>query len=243
MAIKNFGIDLSYANAITDYDKLLASTYNGKKIKYAFLRLGYLNKVDTRFMTHYNALSGKIYIGVYMYSFARSVEDAHKEARWVLDHIKDLKIDFPVVFDYEDLKVLEPKLSRTEYTNICKAFLDDIQSAGYYAMMYSNPNFLNYYANKSELLKYPLWLANYVAEGKEAQYGQKIWQFGTFKPNGAIGEVDGNYAYEQLGKTIREGKLNTPVTKQLTATKNVWSWELPDEKQKLESSGYKVTIE
>ena len=72
MAVKNFGIDLSYANQITDYSKLLASTYNGYKIKYTILRLGYINKVDTRFVEHYAALSGKIPLGVYVYSYTRS---------------------------------------------------------------------------------------------------------------------------------------------------------------------------
>ena len=36
MAIKNFGVDISYWNSITDYNAFLESTYNGMKIKYAF---------------------------------------------------------------------------------------------------------------------------------------------------------------------------------------------------------------
>lgn len=243
MAVKNFGIDLSYANRITDYSKLLSADYGGRKIKYAFLRIGYINKVDTRFADHYAGLSGKVYIGVYIYSYARSADEARAEARWVLDRIKELKIDFPVVFDYEDSSLLTPKLSRKEYTAICCAFLDEIQAAGYYAMMYCNPNFLENYADKAELLKYPLWLAHYVPEGKQAQYGQKIWQFGTFKPAGAVGEVDANFAYEQLGKVIRGGKLNVPKRRKITAVKEMYSWEIPDEKTRLKAEGYKVTTE
>lgn len=219
MATKNFGIDLSAWNKVTDYDKLLASTYNGRKIKYAFLRLGYYNKVDSRFKEHYKGLLSKVYLGVYVYSYARSVEEAKQEARWALNLIKGLKIEFPVVFDYEDSRCLSPKLTKAEYTAICRAFLDEVRAAGYYAMLYCNPNFLEVYADKAALLDYPLWLAHYVAEGKQAQYGQRVWQFGTFKPSGVDGEVDGNFAYEQLGKTIREEKLNVPVKYKLTATK------------------------
>ena len=83
MATELFGIDLSYANKITDYKKLLASTYGGRKISFAFLRIGYPGKVDTRFFEHYNALSGKVKLGVYFYSLARSVEEARAEARFV----------------------------------------------------------------------------------------------------------------------------------------------------------------
>lgn len=150
-------------------------------------------------------------------------------------------IRFPVVFDYEDSKCLTPKLTKAEYTAICKTFLDEIRAAGYYAMLYCNKSFLEIYADKAALLTYPLWLAHYVPEGRQAQYGQKIWQFGKFRPEGAVGDVDGNFAYEQLGKTIREGGLNVPVRYRLTAQKTVYAWELVDEKAKLEDLGCAVT--
>ncbi len=243
MAVKNFGIDLSYANKITDYNKLLSSTYKGNRIKYAILRLGYIGKVDDRFAEHYAALSGRIPLGVYLYSYARTVEAARKEARWALDQIKDLKIEFPVMLDYEESKVLSPKLSRSEYTAICKAFLNEIREAGYYAMMYCNPNFLESYADKAELLKYPLWLAHYVTDGKQDQYGQKVWQFGTFRPKGAVGAIDGNFAYEQLGKTIRDKGLNQlAVRYSVTGNKIVSSGELEQAKAQLGRLGFEIDV-
>ena len=241
MAINNFGIDLSAWNDVTDYDKLLNSTYNGKSIKFAFLRLGWYDKLDSRFMEHYNALSGRVCIGVYLYSYARTVEAARREARWLLGQVKGLKIEFPVVFDYEDSKCLTPRLSKAEYTAICKAFLDEVRAAGYYAMLYANPSFLESYADKAALLKYPLWLAHYVPEGKQAQYGQKIWQFGTFRPEGVKGAVDANFAYEQIGKTIREGGLNAPAKYRLTAEKTVYAWEADEETARISAQGYSVS--
>lgn len=244
MAVKNFGIDLSYANKINDYGALLASDYNGHKIKYAILRLGYIGKVDTRFAEHYAALSGKIPLGVYVYSYARTTEEAKAEARWALKQIKELNIEFPVIFDYEDSKVLSPKLSKAEYTAICKAFLDEIKAAGYYAMMYCNPSFIEMYADKAELLKYPLWLAHYTDDGKQKQYGQKMWQFGTFKPAGAVGEIDGNYAYEQLGRYIRENGLNKPIIKyKVIGTKTVTKADLGKAQAQLIALGFDVDAE
>lgn len=241
MAVKNFGIDLSYANKISDYDALLASEYNGYKIKYAVLRLGYRGKLDTRFKEHYEGLFGKIPLGVYVYSYARTAEAAREEARWALKQIKGLNIEFPVVFDYEDGKVLSPKLSRAEYTAVCKAFLDEIRAAGYYAMMYCNPSFLEMYVNKQELLEYPLWLAHYTTDGKQAQYGQSIWQFGTFRPAGTAGEVDGNFAYEQLGKYIRDNGLNQPnIQYKVIGTKTVPAAELGKAQAQLIAQGFEV---
>lgn len=244
MAVKNFGIDLSYANKINDYGALLASDYNGHKIKYAILRLGYIGKVDTRFAEHYAALSGKIPLGVYVYSYARTPEAAREEAQWALKQIKELNIEFPVIFDYEDSKVLSPKLSKAEYTAICKAFLDEIKAAGYYAMMYCNPSLIEMYADKAELLKYPLWLAHYTDDGKQKQYGQKMWQFGTFKPAGAVGEIDGNYAYEQLGRYIRENGLNKPIIKyKVIGTKTVTKADLGKAQAQLIALGFDVDAE
>ena len=176
MAVKNFGVDLSRWNVINNYDTFLSSTYNGMKIKYAFLRLGFMSngvgQVDSLFQKHYNNLVGKIPLGVYIYSYATSVSEAKKEAQWVLSQIKNLKIEFPIVFDYEDQSLPNLNLSRRQYTDICKAFLDEVKSNNYYAMMYCNPNMIENYLIKDEILKYPLWLAHYTSEGKQKQYGQ-----------------------------------------------------------------------
>ena len=250
MAVKNFGVDLSRWNVINNYDTFLSSTYNGMKIKYAFLRLGFMSngvgQVDSLFQKHYNNLVGKIPLGVYIYSYATSVSEAKKEAQWVLSQIKNLKIEFPIVFDYEDQSLLNLNLSRRQYTDICKAFLDEVKANNYYVMMYCNPNMIENYLIKDEILKYPLWLAHYTSEGKQKQYGQLIWQFGTFTPKGAVGEVDANFAYEQVGKYIRDNNLNKPVAKpvdydvKITATKTVKKSKLTAETKMLQDNGYFV---
>ena len=60
---------------------------------------------------------------------------------------------------------------------------------------------------------------------------------------GAAGEIDANYAYEQLGKVIRDGRLNVPKSRKITAVKDLFSWELPDEMARLKAKGYMVTVE
>lgn len=244
MAIKNFGVDLSYCNNITDYNVFLKSTYNGLKCKYAFLRIGYIyngvEKKDKLFEKHYKNLVGKIPLGIYIYSYATTVDEAKKEAKWVLEQIKDLEIQFPVVFDYEDSYMLNLKLTKRQYTDICKAFLDEIQKNNYYAMLYCNPNLLNNYLYKEELSNYPLWLAHYTTEGNEAKMGQAIWQFGTYKPSGAIGEIDANYCYRQLAKIIRDNKMNKRIRYLIKAQKIVYDTEKDIALEDLTSNGFTV---
>ena len=87
-------IDLSAADAWTANSDVFPGRFavnryerqNGKM--WIDLKTG---KVDTRFFEHYNALSGRIPLGVYVYSYARSVEEAKQEARWALNLIKGLK--------------------------------------------------------------------------------------------------------------------------------------------------------
>ena len=110
--------------------------------------------------------------------------------------------------------------------------------------MYCNPSLLEMYADKAELLKYPLWLAHYTDDGKQKQYGQKMWQFGTFRPAGAVGEIDGNYAYEQLGRYIRENGLNKPIIKyKVIGTKTVTKADLGKAQAQLIALGFDVDAE
>ena len=108
-------------------------------------------------------------------------------------------------------------------------------------MMYCNPSFIECNVYKDELLKYPLWLAHYVSEGRQSQYGQKIWQFGTFKPKGQTGEIDANFAYEQLGKYIRDNGLNSPITYLIKAQKAIDGFDKSEVVAKLKNDGFTVS--
>lgn len=241
MAIKNFGIDLSAHNVIDDYDRLLAHDEGGRRIKFAFLRLGYKGKRDALVDAHYAGLHGRIPLGFYVYSYARTPAEARSEALWAIEQLDGMTAEFPIVFDYEDASVLTPRLTRAEYTAVCKAFLDEVREAGYYAMLYCNPAFLEGCADKDELLKYPLWLAHYVEDGRQRQYGQRVWQFGTIRPEGARGAVDANFAYEQLGRVIREQGLNSPAKVVLRAQKTVTAGAAAALTEELEGRGFRVS--
>lgn len=200
------GIDVSSWQGVIDWEKAKADG-----VQFAIIREGYgkanPKQVDKYF--HKNMQEAQkhgIPCGVYHYSYADSVEDARAEAAFCLDNIKGYKLEYPVCFDIEDKEQL--KLNDRQRTDICKAFCDEIEKAGYYAMIYCNLNWINNYLIKDELLgRYDLWLAQWYVDAPSIPCG--IWQKsekGTI--NGISGNVDLNEAFNDYPAIIKEKGLN-----------------------------------
>lgn len=166
------GIDVSKWNGAIDFQEI-----KNDGVEFVMIREGYgkesPSQVDKRFEENYkNAKAVGIPVGVYHYSYADSVEDARKEAEFCLKNIAGKQLEYPVCFDIEDKEQL--KLSRRQRTDICKAFCEEIEKAGYYAMIYCNLNWYKNYLYSEELKKYDLWLAEWYEEAPSAECG--IWQ-------------------------------------------------------------------
>lgn len=152
------GIDVSKWNGNIDWQKV-----KNAGINFAIIREGYgkksLTQIDKKFRENINgAKSVGISCGAYHYSYADSVTDAKLEAEFCLENIQGYSLEYPVVFDVEDKEML--KLTNRQRTDICKAFCEEIEKAGYYAMIYANKNWLDNYLYADELLKhFDLWLA------------------------------------------------------------------------------------
>ena len=135
-------------------------------------------------------------IGVYFYSQAISVEEARQEAAFVLDTLKGRRLEFPVVFDWEDYY----KNSRTanmdpETLNaLAIAFCEEIAKAGYEPMIYFSPDLDNRLWDL-ELMQqqgYSFWLAMY-RDTMNWPYEAQMWQYTqTGRVNGIDGDVDIN---------------------------------------------------
>lgn len=180
-----YGIDVSEHNGNIDWEKVKASG----KVDFVMLRAGYgQTSVDKTFRANAvmcNTLG--IPIGIYWFSYAKIVQDAEREARACLETIKDYKITYPVAFDFEDDSVRSAKnagiyVGQNLATSMAKAFLSVIQDAGYIAVNYSNPSYLNQYFDQSLRLDYPLWLAQWPVnpnpEVKPA-LNPVIWQYSS----------------------------------------------------------------
>ncbi|MDO4504546.1 MAG: GH25 family lysozyme, partial [Clostridia bacterium] len=126
--------------------------------------------------------------------------------KFCLKNIKGKQLDYPIVNDIEDKEQL--KLSNRQRTDIVKAFCNEIEKAGYYAMFYCNLNWLKNYLFKDELLqKYDLWLAQWSND--KPSYSCGIWQYSSCgKVEGISGNVDLNISYKNYPEIIKSKGLN-----------------------------------
>lgn len=209
------GIDVSTWNTVSSWPDVKKAGF-----EFAIVRAGFGNTTtqqDKKFVEHMNgALDAGLDVGIYWFSYARSVKEAEKEAAACLEVIKNYKsrIKYPVFFDFEyDSEEYAEKhgitVNRRFVTDVTKAFCEKIKSAGYRVGYYTNQD---YYKNKlypEELKNYSLWLADYTG-GPE--YECDIQQYtSTEKVSGISGNVDANICFVEY----EEEKEEKPVSNKI----------------------------
>lgn len=190
---------------------------------------------DVKFEEYYkNAKAAGLKIGVYIYTEAISETEAKTQANFVKSLIKGKTITLPVVFDYENCgnRVGRNGISRSKGTQISLAFLNNIKSAGYEAMLYSGMAFNNSHNNIATvrgkgfsiwLARYNKWPYNASADVGKGYYNGKIdaWQSsGGSGMNcyvaGISGAVDFDWWYDPI--TVKVNKTSASISKGATAT-------------------------
>lgn len=203
------GIDLSSHNGTIDMEKVKKSG-----IEFIILRMGYgkhKSQIDKKFYENYNkALKFQIPVGVYLYSYALNSESALDEAKFVLDVIKNLKLEYPVFIDMEDADGYKAKnnVNYSTCVDICEKFCCEIENAGYYVGIYANLDWLNNKINDNRLDKFDKWVAQW---SKECSYKKDfgMWQYSSKGfISGVNGNVDLNYALKDYPKIIKQNGLN-----------------------------------
>lgn len=158
------GIDVSKWQPQIDWQKVKADG-----IDFAIIRVGFCYnngalKLDSAFMQHIKgALAAGLDVGIYLYSYATTVQAARRAAQEVVKAVKPYKLTYPIAFDieYESIYTGGSKQTNTE---ICKAFLDEVEAAGYYAMLYCSKDFLDSYLYPAQLTAYDKWIAQYAGK-------------------------------------------------------------------------------
>lgn len=206
------GVDISYHNGTIDMAKVKLSG-----IEFIILRLGYRkkeNQIDEKFYENYNkAIQQGIPIGVYIYSYAINTADALKEAEFVLNTVKNLKLEYPIYIDMEDTDGYKSKnnVNYSTCIDICETFCNYIENAGYYVGIYANLDWLNNKINDSRLDKFDKWVAQW---SKKCKYKKKfgMWQYSSNgNVSGINGKVDLNYAYKDYPSIIKNMNLNSLI--------------------------------
>lgn len=176
------GIDVSAWQGMVDWEKVKAAG-----IDFVILRCGYgmdIRSQDDEYFA-YNAMECErlgIPYGVYLYSYADSVERASSEADHVLRLIQGRSLSYPVYFDMEDNSTLDADLPA-----IAKTFCDKIAAAGYPVGVYSSTWWWNNVLTDPCFNNWYRWVAQYYHENTY-QGTYAMWQYSS---SGTVDGIDG----------------------------------------------------
>ncbi len=212
------GIDVSYAQGNINFDKI-----NKSQVEFAIVRSSFgweSGQKDNQFDRNIKGFQAKgIPCGAYHYSYAKSKDDAVKEAKYCLECIKGKKLELPVFIDLEDSSIAAQ--GKRVCTDIAKTFCDYMKKAGYKTGIYINPNWLNNYVYREELLgKYTIWLAQW--ESAKPAFECSLWQYnvgGSGSIDGVSGRCDLDIMYVNEDEKPKENKKPETDKKTETAKK------------------------
>ncbi len=205
------GIDVSRYQEEIDWKKVA-----GDGVEYAFIRLGIRGATEGKLAVDMayeenmeGALENNIDVGVYFFTQALNEEEAVEEAEFVLEHLEDYDISYPIVLDVEEVTTKNPRtkeLTQEDRTDACIAFCERIKEAGYTPMIYGNLKTFLLMLDMERLEEYEKWFA-YYRTPLYFPYEFSIWQYtSTGKVDGIGTDVDLNVCMKDWGN----GGSNTP---------------------------------
>ncbi len=210
------GLDVSEFQGEVDWAQVKKAGF-----QFAMLRAGYGYRTpDQQFGRNATECSRVgIPAGAYWFCYALGPEDAIQEADGCVEVISSYRMEYPICYDIEQASVdyaaqngvtITPELA----TQIVTAFCNRIEERGYFAMYYSNQNFLNTYLPWMLARRYALWYAHYEQRYDGIDCG--IWQYtNQGSVPGISGNVDLDTSFTDYASIIRQAGLNhldrTPV--------------------------------
>lgn len=199
------GIDVSSYQGRIDWTKVKPH------IDFAILRCGFGNDIrrqdDTEFERNAE-MCEKLGIpyGTYLFSYATNLDDAKSEVEHTLRLIKGKKLEYPVFLDVETRRQMA--LPKARLVEIVKYYCEEMEKAGYYVGIYASLDRFKSNLNSTELDAYDKWVAewsNRFTYNKPAG----MWQQTSHEDiPGIRGRVDGDIAFYDYPKIIRDAKLN-----------------------------------
>lgn len=243
------GIDVSKWNGDIDWKKVAATD-----VDYAIIRCGYGDDFTYQDDAYWEknvkgCEDNNIPYGVYIYSYAKTVDQAKSEFNHVMRLIQGHTLNFPIYLDVED--EVQKKLPKATLTNIINTFVQLIHNQGYEVGIYANLDWWTNYidasiANNQTWFK---WVAQYNNTGTTYQGIYQMWQCtSTGKVDGIQGNVDLNFWFDKVRTrqyNARSIQLTTAppkvVKKKVTAPKRAAFKSLKKGKKKVVVKIKKVT--
>ena len=211
---------LLIVNVVAEYKVIDVSEHDGNinwaavkaaGVQGVIIRCGYgadIRKQDdkTFYQNIHGCINNGIPFGIYIYSYALSVENARSEADHVMTLVNPYKshLSLPVYYDLE-----EPGREGCAVQN-GKAFIERMEANGYTVGIYANEYWFNSFLG-SNFNDHSLWVAKYGTNNGNAQNRPNIsghvdiWQYTSVgRVNGISTYVDMNICYRNIP--------NVPIT-------------------------------
>ena len=221
------GIDVSVWNGTINWFQVK------DKIDFAILRVGYGREVsqkDAKFEANYGGCkTNKIPVGGYWYNYAKTVDDAKREAEACLKCLAGKTLDYPLWYDIEENSVFAT--GKDNVSKIADTFCTILKEAGYKVGIYSSYYTFQTYFTEDVKKKYDIWLAHVGNGGAPLSNtgypGHKeMWQYswkGSYP--GIGGDVDEDWSYVDYAKKEEEKPAPEPAkpepVKPTPTTKNI----------------------
>ncbi len=209
MAFQQFGIDISRYQAGISFDEIVA-----QGVQFAVLRGAYHLTKDREFETFYNEAKARaLPVGVYLYTTARTPQDAREEAVFLINNVLNGKqFELPIYIDIED--EIYYSRSKSDNSAVVKAFCSTLEMNDFFTGVYASTYFFENYLDDAQLKVYTHWVAEWATELTYPDMSVVgMWQFGGernyLRSNMIAGYVcDQNYMYRDFPSVIKAYGLN-----------------------------------
>ena len=195
------GVDVSTFQGKIDWEKV-----KNAGLEFAIIRLGFRGYesgkivLDNQYENNMTgSLNAGLDTGVYFFTEALNEQEAIEEAEFVIENLKEYKINMPVVIDVEESankeKTRTRDLTAEQRTKNVIAFCERIKEAGYDVMIYGNLKSFMIMMNIEELESYDKWFA-YYRYPFHFPYKIKMWQYTAYeRVDGIDGKADVNLMF------------------------------------------------
>ena len=156
-----FGIDVSSHQKDIDYQKVKDSG-----IEFVMIRAGYgpnsegAMTLDNYFEQNYTkAKEAGLKVGIYLYSYATTLDEVDIQTKWIKDLLKDKQLDLPIAYDWESWKTFRTcNLNFKDLNKLALKFLKNLSDDGYDVMNYGSTYYLT---DIWDINNYDTWVAQY----------------------------------------------------------------------------------
>lgn len=198
------GIDISYYSGDIDWQKV-----KDAGVDFVMVRIGgrgygsegsmYTDDNAVKYINE--AHEAGLKAGGYFFSQAINTQEAIEEADYVKSVLGDIKLEYPVAYDWEIIKDDDARtdnVSAAEATACAKAFCNRVRELGYKPMLYSPSKELYFKYDLSQLADVDIWYCEY-ADVPNFYYQFSMWQYSsTAHIDGIDGDVDLNICFTDI---------------------------------------------